>query len=79
MGNRARTETQERTGGKTSPSRVIDLERDPAPDLPAVIHLPREEVLATLREVQDLSWRRALWGRPFGSKFSEAVERLRKR
>ena len=58
---------------------VIDLERDPAPPLPAQIVLPREDILSTLREVQEISFRRALWGKPFRARFSEAVDRFRSR
>ena len=42
---------------------TIDVDRDPAPELPKLITLPRDVVLSTLREVQEFSFRKALWGR----------------
>ena len=58
----ARAEEEAPSDREDSP-KVIDLDRDPAPELPKMITLPRDVVLTTLREVQDFSFRRALWGR----------------
>ena len=44
-------------------SKLIDVDRDPAPPLPKMITLPRDVALAALRDVQDFSVIRALWGR----------------
>ena len=64
---------------KTREPDTIDLERDPAPELPKVIQLPRDEILETLRDVQDFSFRRALWGVRSRDRFGEAVSRFRNR
>ena len=49
-------------------SKLIDVDRDPAPPLPKMITLPRDLALAALRDVQDFSLKRALWGRRLQSR-----------
>ena len=55
MGDKTRTDLPDH--------RTIDVDRDSAPELPKLITLPRDVVLSTLREVQEFSFRKALWGR----------------
>ena len=53
---------------------VVDLQRDPAPPLPEQIELPREVVLSELRDVQEFSFRRRLWGKAFRFVATETTE-----